>query len=78
LNRKLDVTVFKKADKEFKPKIKKMFTDSKGRYGAKKICAELEKEGIVTAPSRVRRLMKEMDLQCNTKKLPHKSGKSVE
>ena len=75
LNRKPGETVFEKADKELKPQIKKIFADSKGRYGAKKICAGLEKEGIVTAPRRVRRLMKEMKLQCNIKKLPRRGCK---
>ena len=48
-------------DRELKDRIKRVFDENHGRYGYRRITAEISKEGKVN-PKKVQRLMKEMEL----------------
>ncbi|WP_427846294.1 IS3 family transposase [Desulfosporosinus lacus] len=47
-----------------RPVMKQIFTDNKGRYGYRRITAELKKKGLVINHKTVMRLMKELNLHC--------------
>ena len=69
LLRSPEQTVFEKEDEIYKPIVKEIFEDSKGRIGSKKIRAIMTARGYTISPERVSRLMKEMELVCvSTKK----------
>jgi len=57
-------TEIAKQDEVLKPIVEEIFNKTKGRIGSKKICHLIQRQGIPTSPTRVRRLMKEMNLVC--------------
>lgn len=57
-------TQVQKDDELLKPKIEKIFKDTRGRLGSKKIRIKLMELDFVVSVSRVSRLMKEMGLKC--------------
>ena len=64
-NRKPEVYQIDEEDDDYKPQILKIFTESDGRFGGRKIRIQLVKDGHVISHSRVVRLMKEMGLKPN-------------
>ena len=64
LLRSPEQTIFEKEDEIYKPIVKEIFEDSKGRIGSKKIRAIMTARGYTISPERVSRLMKEMELVC--------------
>lgn len=57
---------YSKPDKyaSIRPVISQIFTDNKGRYGYRRITAELNKQGLIINHKTVLRLMKELNLHC--------------
>ena len=49
-------------DRELAPKVKKIFEEHNARYGAKRICAVLQREGHVISVKKVSKLMREQNL----------------
>lgn len=66
--RRPDETEIAKQDSILKQMIEEIFNKTKGRIGSKKICHLIQRQGTPTSPTRVRRLMKEMDLVCRGKR----------
>ena len=66
--RRPEQTMLEKEDKKYKEIINGIFNQSKGRLGAKKICAIMVRRGYRTTPKRVVRLMGEMKLVCISRK----------
>ena len=59
-------TVIEKEDELFRPVIRKIFEDTQGRLGAKKIRVIMMTRGYTISPERISRLMKEMGLVCTS------------
>ena len=51
------------------PIVKKIFTDSQERFGARKIKSVLKQQGYVVSEFHISRLMKQMDLVCKQVRL---------
>ncbi|HUM60910.1 MAG TPA: IS3 family transposase [Clostridia bacterium] len=64
LFRSPEQTLFEKEDEIYKPIIKEIFDEAKGRIGSKNIRAVMLTRGYSISPERVSRLMKEMELVC--------------
>ena len=64
-------TINEKRDKEFAPLVKEIFEEHKARYGAKRICAELQRRGHVISIRKVSQLMKEQNLIVNIGEKPN-------
>lgn len=47
-----------------RPVISQIFADNKGRYGYRRITAELNKQGLIINHKTIQRLMKELNLYC--------------
>jgi transposase InsO family protein len=62
--RRPEKTVVQTEDERLKPHISKVFTDSKGRLGAKKIRIKLMELGFTVSAPRITRLMRELGLVC--------------
>lgn len=60
--------MIEKEDEMYKPIIKDMFDSTKGRIGSKKILAIMINQGYRTTSKRITRLMKEMGLECISRK----------
>ncbi|PAT01778.1 hypothetical protein CI105_04630 [Candidatus Izimaplasma bacterium ZiA1] len=63
--RKVEVTLVERDDNKFKPIIKKIFHETKGRLGSPKIRRLKMNEGYKIDEKRVKRLMNELDLHPN-------------
>lgn len=59
-------TMIEKEDELFRPVIRKIFEDTQGRLGAKKIRVIMMTQGYTISPERINRLMKEMRLVCTS------------
>lgn len=57
-------TMIEKEDGIFRPIIQRIFEETHGRIGAKKIRAIMMAQGYTISPERISRLMKEMELVC--------------
>jgi transposase InsO family protein/transposase-like protein len=68
LFRSPEQTIFEKEDETYKPIIKEVFDEAKGRIGAKKIRAIMMIQGYIISAERVSRLMREMELVCVSSK----------
>lgn len=66
--RRPDETEIAKQDAILKQIIEEIFNKTKGRIGSKKICHLIQRQGTPTSPTRVRRLMKEMNLVCRPRR----------
>lgn len=67
---------YKESNKILDDKIKKIYDESKGRYGSPKITEVLKRQGIKTSQKRVARRMKVLGLRSITVKKFNHSGKS--
>ncbi len=65
--RKPKITKIDKDDEVYKPIIKVIFQESKGRFGSRKIRKIMIKDGYIISERRITRLMKEMELIVNQK-----------
>jgi len=65
--RKPKVTKIDGEDDVYKPIIKEIFQESKGRFGSRKIRKIMIKDGFIISERRITRLMKEMELVVNQK-----------
>ena len=65
--RKPKITIIELDDEIYKPVIKKIFKNSKGRLGGRKIRKLMIKDGYTISEKRIIRLMREMDLVVNQK-----------
>lgn len=59
-------TMIEKENELFQPVIRKIFEDTQGRLGAKKIRVIMMTQGYTISPERISRLMKEMGLVCTS------------
>lgn len=57
-----------------RPIVLQIFEESKGRYGTRKLKAELEKRGYGVSLKRLRRYMKELNLKCKQSQLKYFSS----
>ena len=64
--RRPEQTMVEKEDELFRPVIKRIFEDTQGRLGAKKIRSIMITQGYTISPERISRLMKEMGLVCTS------------
>lgn len=64
-NRKPKTYIIDEDDDKFRPLIKKIFEESKGRFGGRKIKIQLNKDDHIISYKRIIRLMKEMNLVVN-------------
>ena len=62
-------TWFSKKNDELRPAIKRIFEESKERFGGAKIAARLRAEGVIVSQKHVSKLMKEMGLVCKASRL---------
>ncbi|WP_430008878.1 IS3 family transposase [Metabacillus idriensis] len=62
-------------DAEIKTLIKDIFRENKGRYGYRRICAELANRGMNVNHKKVYRLMKELGLKCLVRMKKYRSYK---
>lgn len=62
-------------DKSLKELIKKIYHDNKGRYGYRRIMAELRNQGHVVNHKKVKKLMAAMNLKCQIRKVRYRSYK---
>lgn len=69
-----DQTQYEKADAQIKPLVKHIFEVSKGRYGTRKLKTILEIQGHAVSLKRLRRLMRELNLECKQKQLKYFSS----
>lgn len=76
--RRPEQTMVQKQDEILKPNIEKVFYDTKGRLGSKKVGVKLLDLGFTVSISRVTRLMKEMDLSCVSNGNAPKSGTTAQ
>jgi len=69
----------KSEDKYSKVKecIKSIFYEHKGRYGYRRVTAEMHNRGLTTNHKTVQRLMDEMCLKCRTRKVHYRSYKGA-
>jgi len=74
LLRSPEKTQIEQGDEQLRPRIKKIFEDSKERFGSPKIKAVLAQNGIHISRERITRLMKEMDLECKQNRLRYWSS----
>jgi putative transposase len=58
----------KAEDQKLTERIKAIFADNKGRYGSRRIRKALVKEGWIISRRRIKRLMKQENLYCKTKR----------
>jgi len=68
LNYRSPKTIFEQDDEKLKPRIRKIFEDSRNRFGSRMIRVKLIEQGVTISQERTARLMKEMDLVCNSSK----------
>ena len=61
--------------KEIKEEITAIYHENKGRYGYRRITLELHNRGFIINHKTVRRLMKELELQCFVRAPKYKSYK---
>lgn len=61
-------TLIEKEDAMYKPIIKDIYDSTKGRIGAKKILSIMTNQGYRTTSKRITRLMKEMGIECISRK----------
>ena len=61
--------------KEIKEEIIAIYHENKGRYGYRRITLELHNRGFIINHKTVRRLMKELELQCFVRAQKYKSYK---
>lgn len=61
--------------KEIKEEITAIYHENKGRYGYRRITLELHNRGFIINHKTVRRLMKELELQCFVRAQKYKSYK---
>ena len=69
LLRSPEKTMIELEDEKLRPMIKKIFEDSKERFGSRKIKVVLGRKGVQVSEVRIRRLMKEMDFVCKQSRL---------
>lgn len=62
---------------EKKAQIRSIFQEHKGRYGYRRITAEMQNRGILINHKTVLRLMKEMDLKCPIRRQKYRSYKGT-
>jgi transposase InsO family protein len=62
-------TWFSKKNEELRPAIKRIFEESKERFGGAKIAARLRAEGVIVSQKHASKLMKEMGLVCKASRL---------
>jgi len=74
LFRSPEKTQIELGDEKLRPMIKKIFEDSKERFGSPKIRAVLAQKGIHVSRDRIARLMKEMELECKQNRLRYWSS----
>ena len=74
LFRSPEKTQIELGDEKLRPMIKKIFEDSKERFGSPKIRAVLAQKGIHVSRDRITRLMKEMELECKQNRLRYWSS----
>ena len=55
-----------------KEMIKSIFHEHKGRYGYRRITAEMRNRGFAIHPKNVQRLMKQLDLKCQIRKVRYR------
>ena len=67
-------TMFEKNDEIVRPLVKEIFDESRGRYGTRKLKAELESRGYIVSFERLRRYMKELNLKCKQSQLKYFSS----
>ena len=67
-------TVYQISDELIRPLVKQIFEESKGRYGTRKLKAELESRGYIVSLGRLRRYMKELNLKCKQSQLKYFSS----
>lgn len=66
LNYRSPETIVEQEDEKLKPFIQKIFEDSRNRFGSRMIRAKLIELGVTISQERTVRLMREMDLVCNS------------
>lgn len=74
--RRPEKTSYEIADDNLRPLIKKIFEDSKERFGSRKIKVVLGQQNIFVSFQRISRLMKEMELVCKQERLRYWSTTS--
>ena len=67
--RRPEKTSYEIADDELRPLIRRVFEDSKERFGSRKVKVMLEQQELFVSYQRVSRLMKEMELVCKQERL---------
>ncbi len=69
-----DLKQWEQEDAVIRPVVQQIFKESKGRYGTRKLKAELENRGHVVSLKRLRRYMKELDIKCKQSQLKYFSS----
>ena len=72
--RRPEKTTYQISDELIRPLVKQIFEESKGRYGTRKLKAELESRGYIVSLKRLRRYMKELNLKCKQSQLKYFSS----
>lgn len=62
-------------DKDLKELIRKIYHDNKGRYGYRRITAELRNQGNIVNHKKVKKLMDAMNLKCQIRRVRYRSYK---
>lgn len=69
-----DLKQWEQEDIIIRPVVLQIFKESKGRYGTRKLKAELENRGYLVSLKRLRRYMKELNLKCKQSQLKYFSS----